>query len=172
MANTYVKIGSTVTVGAGGASSIDFTSIPATYTDLKIVFSGRDGTGQVYGDGSIRFNNNTGSNYSRRRLLGNGSGVSSGSETTTSITGWNSNGANSTANTFCNVEIYIPNYLSSSQKSVSIDCVVENNGTEGYDILVAGLWNQTAAINQVSIINLTSNFVQYSTASLYGIKKN
>ena len=53
MANTYTLI-SSVTVGSGGASSIDFTSIPATYTDLCLVWSGRSAGSDV--DTKITFN--------------------------------------------------------------------------------------------------------------------
>jgi hypothetical protein len=171
MATTFVKI-ATVTVGSGGAATIDFTSIPATYTDLCLKTTLRDETALIYGDGVIRFNNDSASNYSRLRLNGDGITASSSSQTTTGITGWNPNGATSTANTFCNSEMYIPNYLSSSQKSASIDCVVENNATTAYDFMVASLWTGTAAINRVSIVNLSSTFVQYSTATLYGIKNS
>jgi hypothetical protein len=152
------------------AASVTFSNIPQSgYTDLKVVFSGRDGTALIYGDGVIRFNGDTGSNYSRIRLNGDGSGAGSASQTTTYIGGWNSNGANSTANTFCSFEMYVPNYLSSNQKSVSIDCVVENNATTAYQFLIAGLWTGTAAINQVSIVNPSSSFVAGTTASLYGL---
>lgn len=170
MADTFIKI-ARVDVGAGGQASIDFTSIPSTYTDLCIKATLRDGTAQIYGDGVIRFNDDTGSNYSRIRLEGNGTGTASASQTTTSLTGWNSNGASSTASTFNNIEIYVPNYTSSNQKSVSIDCVVENNGTTAYDFLTAGKWTGTAAITKVSIVNPSSTFSQYSSATLYGILK-
>lgn len=172
MANPTFKLINSVTVGAGGAASIDFTSIPATYTDLVLKLSARDGTAQIYGDGIVRFNADSAANYSRIRLEGNGASAASASQTTTGITGWNSNGASSTANTFCNFEIYIPNYTGSQQKSVSIECVVENNATTGYDFMVAGKWTGTAAITQVSIVNPSSTFAQYSSAQLYGISKN
>ena len=169
MADTYTLI-SSVTVGAGGAASIDFTSIPATYTDLLIKVSGRrSGTGiDQY---QITFNGN-GSNYSDREVYGSGSAAASGSRSAQSkiyVTGIDS--ASETTNTFGNTEIYIPNYTGSNNKSLSADSVTENNGTTAYAELTAGLWGNTAAITSISL-GVTGSFVQYSTAYLYGIKNS
>lgn len=168
MADTFVKIAS-ATVGAGGASSIDFTSIPSTYTDLCIKLSGRiNNSNPGWYDASITFNG-SGSSYSGRFIYGSGSGVSNGTESSI-IVRTSSNSV--TANTFGNAEIYIPNYAGSTNKSVSIDQVAENNATLGLTMLTASLWSNTAAINQITLTPITSNsWMQYSTATLYGILK-
>ena len=62
MPDTFIKIAS-VTVGSGGASSIDFTSIPSTYTDLVVVHSLRGTNAAVYQQARIQFNGDTASNY-------------------------------------------------------------------------------------------------------------
>ena len=167
MPDTFVKIAS-VTVGSGGASSIDFTSIPSTYTDLCLKVSARQTTGDV-AYASIRFNNAT-TNFTYRSIEGNGATVGSYNGSTgiygiTNTSGW-------TANTFNNVEVYIPNYAGSNNKSFSSDSVTETNATTVYADLIAGLWSNSAAINQVTIYPNTGNFVQYSTATLYGIKNS
>lgn len=167
MANTLKKI-QTITVGSGGASSIEFTSIPQTYTDLKLVLSARSTTSDSTNPwkfATISFNGNT-SNRTTRFLSGNGSTASSASDTT--IYTWVA-GHNATASVFGNAEIYIPNYTSANNKSLSIDTVTENNATASYMNLQAGLWSNTAAITQVTITLDTGNFVQYTTATLYGI---
>ena len=172
MANTFVLL-SSVTVGSGGASSIDFTSIPATYTDLVLKVSSRsDDSGsrrQLY----VKYNGNS-SNYTGKRLYGEDGGV--GSDSLSGATGYSfgitdANGA--TANTFGNAEIYIPNYASANYKSSSTDSVLENNSSTTYDNwLTANLWSNTTAINQVTITLSAGNFMQYSTAYLYGIKNS
>jgi len=169
MALTYQAI-ATVTVGSGGASNIEFTSIPGTYTDLKIVISSRSTQAALGEANRISFNGNTtNTDYTQKRLLGTGSAASSQSQTTRET--FFNVGANATASTFANSEIYIPNYTSSNQKSASIDSVTENNGTEAYAALIAINWSGTAAITSVSFTSENSaNFVQYSTATLYGIK--
>ena len=178
MANTMTLIQS-VTVPSGGASSIDFTSIPSTYTDLVVKVALRDGTSGVAQTAALMyFNSDNGTaSWSYRYLRGSGSAASSGSGG-----GYPGcyigeyNGSTSTSNTFCNTEIYIPNYAGSQQKSFSVDSVQETNATAAYSHLIAGLWSAAggnAAINAVHITCATgagSNFVQYSTAYLYGVK--
>lgn len=169
MANTFVKIAS-VTVGAGGASSIDFTSIPSTYTDLVLKMSTRTSASTITGRAYVSFNG-VNTNQTRILLLGNGS--SSSSASSTGIATDRGTGNSATASTFANMEMYIPNYTSSNFKSVSIDAVGENNATEAYTGLIAGLWSATAAITQITLDPSDGgNWMQYTTATLYGIKKN
>jgi hypothetical protein len=173
MALTYVKIGSTVTVGSGGAADITFSSIPATYTDLKVVISSRSTlTGGPAEANRIAFNGDTTSgNYVTKRLLGSGSAASS--QTQARETFFNT-GVPATASTFANSEIYIPNYASTSAKSASIDTVSENNATEAYSALIAIRWSGTAAITSIAFTPETAatTFVEHTTATLYGIKNS
>jgi hypothetical protein len=170
---TYFKIAS-VTVGSGGAANIEFTSIPATFTDLSIKFSLRAAYSGGTGSGvKFRFNNSA-TGYSYRQLYGfAGSGGSFGAASTTELL-FNQDSASNTANTFASCEVYVPNYLSSNNKSVSIDSVVEQNASSGYQLdLIAGLWANSAAITSIKIEDFNAtNFLQYSTATLYGIKKD
>ena len=163
MANTYTLI-SSVTVGSGGAATIDFNSIPSTYTDLLLVHSTRAALAGQYGI-NISFNGSS-SGFTGRYLQGNGSAASSG--TSTQFIGI-SPGTGYTANTFGNGSVYIPNYAGSTNKSFSADDVIENNATTAYADLIAGLWSNTAAITSISITPATTSFLQYSTAYLYGI---
>jgi hypothetical protein len=170
MANTYVKIGSTVTVGVLGAASIDFTSIPSTYTDLKLVISARTNRA-VVSDGIVCKLNSATTGYNTRLLEGDGAAASS--YNVTSYAGFVAfaDGASATSNTFSSNEFYFPNYLSSNSKSVSVDSVNENNATTAYADLGAGLQTATTTISSITLTTqLSNNFVQYSTASLYGIK--
>jgi hypothetical protein len=160
---TMVKI-ETVTVGSGGQAAIEFTSIPQTYTDLKIVISGRSSSTPAEGM-YIAFNGST-SNFSGRYLIGDGANASSGvlARYVGSIFG-----AVGTANVFNNTEVYIPNYTSSNNKSFSVDNVAENNATTGYQNLIAGLWSSSSAITSISIT--CTGFTQHTTATLYGISR-
>lgn len=174
MANTMTLIASS-TVGAGGASSIDFSSIPSTYTDLCVKMSLRAANSAAYNSSQLTFNNSA-TGYTYLALWGNSSGAVSVSNTYNYIEWMYSDAANATANTFSNTEIYVPNYLSSSQKSVNFDIVTENNSSSvntAFQVLMAGLWSGTAAINRVTITaGSSSTFVQYSTAYLYGVKSS
>jgi len=160
---------SSVTVGSGGAASIDFSSIPATYTDLCVKLSIRSASGSNIGTvgATISINGST-ANRTVKRIYGNGTSAVSDSP---SALGISPDTSTATANTFSNVEIYFPNYAGSTNKSFSVDSVSENNATLGDASLVAQLWSQTAAITSLSFgMSDSSNFVQYSTAYLYGVK--
>lgn len=175
MANTYQAIAK-VTVGSGGAASIDFTSIPATYTDLVLVSSLRNNQNrspEQYIYHTLKFNNSS-SNYTWRSLYAESTTVQSQNDTSGMY--FYSPTASAVANIFSNNMAYIPDYAGSNYKSVSIESVSENNATGNllwFLDLSAGLWSQTTAINQITIVAFgATNFVQYSTATLYGIKKN
>jgi hypothetical protein len=169
---TYIQIGSTVTVGAGGASSIDFTSIPSTYTDLVVKMSLRDNHAAISDSVRVSFNSSL-SNQSQMALLGDGSSGSAGTNGSAFYITTGTNANNATTNTFSNAELYIPNYAGSAYKSYSAEAVTETNATNASMALTAGLWSNTAAITSISFTPAQPvNFLQYSTASLYGIKKD
>lgn len=170
---TFTLIQPAVTVGAGGAASIDFTAIPSTYTDLVLKVSVRSDRTAAVSDGLLLKFNGSATGYSDRYLQGAGSGTpGSGVSpfgTTRIYTGeMNTNG--STASTFASFDIYIPNYTAAVNKSVSSDSVMEQNATTAYATLAAGLWSNTSAITSIQLTFTNStNFVQYSTAYLYGV---
>jgi hypothetical protein len=164
---TYTQIGSAVVVGSGGASSIDFTSIPATYTDLVIVGSLRctasGGSSEIV---LIQFNGSS-ANLSDRMIYGTGTAVAS-INSSTQVRGWiNANVA--TANTFGSIAYYIPNYAGSTYKSISIDSTGEVNDPANISALTAGLWSNTAAITSFTLVPAGGTWMQYSTAYLYGV---
>jgi hypothetical protein len=169
----------TVTTAVG---SVTFSSIPQTFTDLKIVCSVRSSataanTGN-YDPQGIQFNSNT-SNYSYKGIYGTGSSAISGSDTTMTAstgatvgriqeTGINNN--NSTASVYSSVEIYVPNYAGSTAKSFSVAYAQEQNQTANNVGLQAQLWNDTAAITSIGLFLNGGNYMTYSSFSLYGIE--
>jgi len=172
MANTYTAI-ETYTA-TSSVATIDFTSIPATYTDLLVYISARSSLNTQAGV-KIQFNSNSSAVYDIRNITGNGSIANSGVATSQNF-GYDvslTNPANYTANTFSNGYIYIPNYTSSNHKSFSVDANAENNATLADCALEAGIWRNTAAITSINLSDLGGgNFVQYSSATLYGIKNS
>ena len=149
---------------ATAQSSIEFTDIPQDFTDLYVLVSARSA-----GNGDAQMNikpNGSTSSLTIRRLQGSGSSASSssGAELYARV-----NPNDTTANTFANTSIYIPNYAGSTNKTFSIDSVYENNATLAVQAIFAGLWSSTAAITSITIGPNSSNFVTNTTASLYGI---
>jgi len=150
-------------VPSGGLASITFSSIPATYTDLAILVSGRCTTTDT--TATLAFN--TGGTYTRRTLLGSGSAATSN----TSAVDFRISKSNDTASTFGNTLIYVPNYAGATAKSYSVDTVNENNATAANQAITAGLWDQTAAITTVVLDAVSGDFAEFSSATIYGILK-
>jgi hypothetical protein len=169
MANTFVKIGSTITVSGSTTTTMSFSSIPSTYTDLVIKVSARDLSTAAY----FRINlNGATTNGTDRYLNGNGTAASSANE---AFAGFGeANLSTDTASTFSSVDIYIPNYASTTTyKSMSIDSVRENNTTAATDNLIAALWSQNTAVSSIDLVAGGSTyFAANTTASLYGIKSS
>jgi hypothetical protein len=162
----------TVTVGVGGTASISFTNIPQNYTDLKVVASCRVSRAGVTGSTIAMIFNGVTSGYSDRTLRGSGIAAASSTFAGADIRDFIVPAADATANTFSNQEFYIPNYAGSTNKSISIDSVMEDNVTQASSNLTAGLSSNPAAITSITFTepNGPSNFVQHSTFTLYGIK--
>jgi hypothetical protein len=164
---------STVTVGSGGAASINFTGIPQTYTDLLVMHSLRSNSSQIYDILGLTFNGNVGNIYSTRNIRGNGATAISQSLTSQVKMEFElPNGNTSTASTFSNGQFYIPNYTSSNNKSASSEIVQETNATTAYIAMDAGLAATTAPISSMRIFPVVGSlWQQYSSATLYGIRK-
>jgi hypothetical protein len=163
MPSTFVKIAG-ITVGAGGAASMTFSSIPQTYTDLKIVVSGRSSDGNF---GYLILLNNAASTYAGRFI--EGLNTSASSYNSANALGGYLNYSTQTANTFSSSEAYIPNYTSLLSKTHSIDTVQESNSATGvYSAIGAKLYTTTSAITSI-VLTINTLFVQYTTATLYGI---
>ncbi len=144
-------------------ASIEFTSIPADFTDLLFLASLRADSGST-NDTTFLIN---GSAPTGRILTGNGSSAASNALFLAV-----SNGSANTANTFSNISLYIPNYTSAANKSLSLDSVFETNATTAFQVIGAGLWSNTAAITTVRFSpEAATNYVAGTTISLYGILK-
>ena len=163
----------TVTVGAGGSSPITFSSIPQDATDLMILVSARtDYVTDPHDYVNLRFNSST-SGYSWRRLYGTGSSAFSDTNSTqNAIWRWFVKANSTTANTFGNTMIYIPNYTGSQNKLVSLEAVTEDNAAGARQDIVAAIWENSAAISTITLSPyFGSLFLQNTTASLYKITK-
>lgn len=167
MANTFFKIAS-ATVGSGGASSVTFSSIPGTYTDLCLKYSIRNTSTNPT---VVALINGSSSNFLRTYVVGSGTGVNAANNDASNYIGYTSVSTD-TANTFANNELYIANYAASGNKPFIVDNVTENNAATAYAYLGASLWSNSAAITSIDISVFGGNLAQYSTLTLYGIKNS
>ena len=161
----------TSTTLSSSASSVTFSSIPSTYTDLCIKGSVRTDRVNTVDLIDMLINSNSSSVYSYTFLSGNGTSATSGSGSSGTI-GYGPwvDADSSTSSTFGSFEIYIPSYTASQNKPYSIFPVTENNATYGLTRPVAGLFSSTTAISSISFTsNAANNFLAGSTFQLYGI---
>ena len=164
MPSTYTPI-ATTTLGSSTAT-VTFSSIAGTYTDLVLICN----IAQAAGNNSlrIRYNSDTGTNYSRTYLLGNGSTASSG-RTTSDVSGYLSETTGSTTLEFA-VVAHIMNYSNTTTYKTHISR--SNRASSSVDAVV-GLWQSTSAITRIDLAMggsfPTNNFATGSTFTLYGI---
>lgn len=152
------------TVGSGGTSSIDFTSIPQTYTDLFIVLSAR-----TVNQGNVRLNlNSSASGFSTRTLYVTGAGAPA-SFTATVELGRATFSSDTPSTNFGAMQVHLPNYRSGVSKPFSADCFAASyNG--GFVMITAGVWANNTAISSLSLLPPSgTTFLEYTTAYLYGI---
>lgn len=168
MSVTFIQ---TVTIGAGLGTSIDFTSIPQTYTDLMVVLTLRNTS--TYEHIKITINGSA-SSFTGRYLTAGGSGAA-GSGVYGQYLG-NATRDAYTAATFSNTFVYITNYSSTTvNKSITSDSMAENNTATANltsQGMTANVWANNAAITSLSFVNEgAANYNQYSSATLFGITK-
>lgn len=155
---TYSLINST-TLGSA-QSSVTFSSIPSTFTDLVLVAVTQIGSSGDYL--GVQFNSDTGSNYSRTRLSGNGTTASS--ERDTSQVRFNFY-AQPTSNFATNI-LNIMDYSNTTTfKTVLCRTDQASLSVNAY----AGLYRSTSAITSINLIG-PGNFSIGSTFKLYGIE--
>jgi hypothetical protein len=157
MPSTYEPI-ATQTLGSD-AASVTFSSIPSTYTDLVLVSNYRLNTGDNFL--ILRFNSDTGSNYSFTNLYGEGTAPASdrsSNQTSARIAFYGSAQSNSIVN--------IMNYSNTTTNKTA----VSRDNTNTYVVARANLWRNTSAITSITILTASPNITSGSTFTLYGVK--
>lgn len=159
--NTYEAI-ATQTLGSA-TTTVTFSSIPGTYTDLVVVFQGGITTGPD--DIRIRFNSDTGTNYSATLLRGDGSSAISARSSNDTYISWMGYFGTGTAGSVSIVNVN--NYSNTTTNKTAL-----NRGSVASNFVNAsvGLWRSTAAITSMTLIAGGSTFLSGSIFSLYGIR--
>jgi len=157
---TYSLIQST-TLGST-QSTITFSSIPSTYTDLVLVCSPLTTAAAAV---QIRFNSDTGTNYSRTLLSGNGSSASSQRASNLDQNSISYSGANTTPYTA------ITQFQDYSNTTTHKTYISRSSSASDEVIAYVGLWRSTAAISTILLFPSSSgSFTAGSTFKLYGIE--
>lgn len=140
-------------------ASVTFSSIPGTYKDLVLEYVGS--TSSNVGETTIRFNSDSGSNYSRTRLYGDGSSTGSGRTTndTAGIVPWSSTAQ-------CMQILNIQSYANTNVNKTTI--YTSKVSSIGVDTGVF-LWRSTAAITAIQMYVTGVNFNTGCTFRLWGV---
>ena len=164
MPDTSTEVAIATTTLGSAAASITFSGISGSYTDivLSLTISTTGGAGCL-----LRFNSDSGSNYSVTYLRGNGSATESGRYSSwDNIPAIGTFGLSSTIPSFFRCDFF--NYSGSTNKTVLVEASTDFNGS-GSVIRNVGLWRNTSAITSISIIAGAGNISAGTTATLYGI---
>lgn len=161
----------TVTV-ASTATTVSFTSIPSGYQHLQIRLITRNNRANTLDGLYVRFNSDSGNNYSDHFLRGSGEGVAANATTSTSLMFVGTVPAtSSTASVFGVAVIDVLDYANTNKnKTLRSLLGYDANGT-GFVGLFSGAWYSTAAITSITLGSTNGNgFLQNSSFALYGIK--
>jgi hypothetical protein len=153
--------------GDGTSTSFTFSAIPSTYQHLQIRAITNDASGEELG---IRFNGDTGTNYSHHYLRGTGANATAAGSATQARINFMGSVNNSTTIMGATI-IDIHDYVSTSKnKTVRTFMGVDNNGS-GIVYLSSGLWQDTSAVTSITLLNIgAAAFRTQTVFSLYGIK--
>lgn len=163
---TYVALDKVVLTAT--QSSITFTAIDNSYTDLIILCSARATLSSV--NLNIKLNGSF-TTDSGTNITGDGSAAASSNTIGRSVAGGVTISSD-TANTFASTELYFPNYAGSTYKVISATSARETNATAATIAATAFLYQQTSAISEIQLIPSSGSFVSGSRFDLYGIKNS
>jgi len=163
MAATYEPI-ATQTLGSA-ATTVTFSSIPGTYTDLRIVAVSQSSTSN---GARIKFNSDSGTNYSYTYLRGDGTNATSSNSSNDSNPYFWIPLEGSSRYSFNTIDIF--SYAGSTYKTSLVSDNGDNNGAGSVWRMVS-LWRNTSAITSIDLSTVSSSdFLTGSTFTLYGVK--
>lgn len=165
---------STVTVGAGGQSSISFSSIPSTFKHLQVRGISRD-TSATYAssDMVMQLNSDTAGNYSWHRLYGTGSAAAADSAAAASYMSIGQESTSIASASFFGASVIDILDYADTNKYKTVRCLTGidlNGGADGRIMLASGNWRSGSAVSTILVKPLSGNFAEYSSFALYGIK--
>ena len=170
-ATTSFESIATTTVGAGGTSTITFSSIPSTFKHLQVRLLARGTNASNSVDVFIKYNGSTSTYYRGHQLYGEGTTAYASADSATG-SGYAAyiQGSSNTASAFGAAVIDILDYTNTNKNKVSRSLTGYDSNTNGIILLRSSLWQTTSAITQIEFVCSAGNFAEYSKFALYGIK--
>lgn len=162
--STYTPIANSTVTGSN-ASSVVFSSVPQTYTDLIIVCNWKaSSSGNT--TLSLRFNSDTGSNYgSLMAYSNNSSAVSARATTTLAYMNFN-------APSYVYYAPFVTNIMNYANTTTNKTIIGRSGAPVGGTSFYVNTWLSTAAISTVTLVvdDGGASIGIGSTFALYGIK--
>jgi hypothetical protein len=171
MPGSYESI-ATVDVGAGGATSITFSSIPSTYTHLQIrALAATNRTTSAQDSGKVVLNSDTGaSSYGSHFLTGDGASATASNSINNAFMYIARFGTTNSTNIFGGIVIDILDYANTNKYTTMRYLGATDQNGSGLIEFGSGLWLNTAAVTTINIAPVTgTRWNQYSTFALYGV---
>ena len=162
MAVTFDSI-ATQAISGSASNSLNFTSIPSTYTDLFIVVKAKRTSGDA--DCRVRFNNDSSASYATSSMYVTTPGAKGANILIGLTSGYFTNWGYDSPSSFGCHEMYIMGYASNKHKS----WVGESGSQNGADQIL-GIWQNTTAINRIELFATSGTWEVGTSAELYGIK--
>jgi hypothetical protein len=162
----------TVSLGATTASSISFTSIPSTYRHLQLRLFARAIQGNNSDGVIMRFNSDTGNNYTLHWLSGDGSSASAlGIAPYGGIRLGQLSADNAPTGTLGANVVDVLDYANTNKYKTGRALGGYDANGFGQVMLTSGVWMNTAAVTSITMtVTGGTGFQQYTHAALYGVK--
>jgi hypothetical protein len=161
----------TVVVGAGGQNTVEFNSIPSTFTHLQLRYASRDSRGgSLDAPVDLRFNGNSSAIYSKSFIGADGTTSAAGSEVNGTYLRLEGSGDGVLSSTFSIGITDILDYTSSTKTKSVMQIVGVDKNTSGFLRFQSGQWYNTSPITSITLTPFSAPFLQYSHFALYGIK--
>lgn len=161
MAVTYDKI-ATTTLGSATAT-VTFSSISSAYTDLVVIFVGKLSAAATC---FLRYNNDSGSNYSQTDMIGDG--TSALTQRRSNVSGFRLYDIGASSNPINNLIFSVNNYSNTTTYKTTLLRGSDSGGEVGAGV---SLWRNTSAINRLDFVTGSGTWSAGSTFTLYGILK-
>ena len=157
----------------GSAANIDATSILGTYAHLLISFYGRGDTATLSLAALLRFNNDSAANYDFQYVRGLAATASAAESFAQATAQFGSiPGSTAGANLFSAVQLFIPNYGGSTNNKSFVAMCSSKSGTTTGSIeadVFAGHWRSNAAINRITFLPGSGNFVAGTRLTIHAL---
>lgn len=166
MPDISTEVAIATTTLASPAGSITFSSIPGTYTDLRLVLVH---LGNITANGSnpyLWINVDSGTNYSQTYIQGNGTTALSSRAPNNPQIDFNGSSSSTSIPVMTTIDFF--SYSGSTNKTLLYTSSADKNGS-GVVTRAVGLWRNTSAITTIQLIMPTGSFAAGTTATLYGI---